>query len=111
MPAQVGRIAWHCNGVAHAGGNLLVTSRTDICLQCFVRLHTSCFHLTEVPIPDIASHGAQPKNAQATSAADTTMAMVTNQISVLRGTCLRVGLNPMLPVSLRKRRSVRSCTE
>jgi hypothetical protein len=39
------------------------------------------------------------------------MAMVTNQISVLRGTCLRVGLNPMLPVSLRKRRSVRSCTE
>lgn len=38
----------------------------------------------------------QPKNAHATSANATVMAAATNQISVLRATRLRVGLNPML---------------
>lgn len=38
----------------------------------------------------------QPKNAHATSANATVMAATTNQISVLRATRLRVGLNPML---------------
>ena len=37
----------------------------------------------------------QPKNAHATSANATVMAATTNQISVLRATRLRVGLNPM----------------
>ena len=38
----------------------------------------------------------QPKKAHATSAKATVMAAATNQISVLRATRFRVGLNPML---------------
>lgn len=45
------------------------------------------------PTDDLA---CQPKNAHATSAKATVMAAATNQMSVLRATRLRVGLNPML---------------
>ena len=107
MPTQVRRFSGYCNCVAHACGNLLFASRAYICLQSLVWLNPSSLDFAVQVVPNIACH-CYPKNAHATRTTATPMAMPTNQISLLRATCLRVGLNPISPVSLLERPSTRT---
>ena len=111
MAPQVGCFTRHCNCVSHACGNLLITSGTHILLQRFVWLNTTRLNLAVQVIPNISSHGGYPRNAHATSTVATQRAIPTNHTSLLRATCLRVGLNPIRSVSLHNRRSARTLGE
>ncbi len=103
MATKVWRITRHGHHMTHAGRNITIASGADVLLQCFVWLHATNINLAmEFAVPDVLRHD-YPRKAHATSANATVTAATTNQISVLRATCLRVGLNPMSLVSPFKR--------
>jgi hypothetical protein len=107
MASQVGRFSGYCDRVAHACGNLLFASRADVRLQSLVWLNPSSLYFAVQVVPNIACH-CYPKNAHATRTTATPIAMPTNQMSLLRATCLRVGLNPISLVSPPQRPSTRT---
>ena len=111
MASQIWCFAWHCHGVSHARWNLLVASWAQILFQCFVWLNTTRINLAVQVFPNITSHGDYPRKAHATSTTETQRAIPTNHTSLLRATCLRVGLNPIRSVSLHNRRSARTLGE
>ncbi len=99
----------HCANVDAGRVHHVVLQRSDPCQMewsddsqgrcspCVLHMVEHDAHqLVREVLRPINVRACQPKNAHATSAKATVMAAATNQISVLRATRFRVGLNPML---------------
>ena len=65
MTSQVGCFARNSNRVAHANGDVLLTSGTQIQLECVVWLNPACLDLAVQVFPNVACHDELPEECPA----------------------------------------------
>ena len=79
---EIGSILWDDHVMTESSGDVAVTAGADIGLEGLVGLNPAYFDWSEQPVPDSSRSCAghdQPKNAQATRAAEAITAAPTNR--------------------------------